>query len=322
MLLLGTPDQALLALALGTGLDRLVGEPAKWHPLVGFGRLAGALEARMNPDAAGLPRQPRHLGSRMPGLTAWLLAVLPAVGAWWVLAVWLGPLRWLADGLALWFALGARSLGDHLEAVAAPLEQGDLPAARAAVARVVSRDCTRLDAAGVARAGVETTLENGADAVFASLFWFAVAGGAGALLHRLANTLDAMWGYRTPQLRNFGWAAARADDALNWLPARLVAGTYTALGASSAAWQCWRTQAPAWSSPNAGPVMAAGAGALGVSLGGPAFYHGALEQRPPLGCGQEPTAADLRRALALVRHGYLGWIAFLGMASGGAWILT
>lgn len=288
---------AMPAAALAAAvLDRLLGEPRRWHPLVGFGRLANALEARLN------RRQ------RAAGLFAWSLAV----GPWLALACWLRTLAPFAvDVVLLTFALGARSLAEHARAVAMPLAAGDLAEARRRVGWMVSRETANLDAAGVAKAGVESVLENGNDAVFGALFWFALLGGPGALLFRLANTLDAMWGYKNERFRAFGWAAARLDDGLNWPAARLTALTYALFGRSRRALACWRAQAPGWESPNAGPVMAAGAGSLGVALGGAAIYHGHQEIRPPLGEGLPPTAADIDRAVALVQRGMILWLAAL-----------
>ena len=149
--------------------------------------------------------------------------------------------------------------------------------------------------------------------MFGTLFWFIVAGGPGAVMFRLANTLDAMWGDRTARLLRFGCAAARIDDALNYLPARLTALSYVLLASTMEgkrrAWRCWRAQAPAWSSPNAGPVMSSGAGALGLALGGPASYDGDIEQRPSLGCGQPASAHDIARAWQLVAHTTWLWLA-------------
>ncbi|AKU14017.1 adenosylcobinamide-phosphate synthase [Azoarcus sp. CIB] len=295
----------LVKLLAGIALDHLLGEPRRWHPLVGFGRWAGWLEARLRP----------RLPTRAGGLLAWLLAI----GPWLALALLLRAshpaAHWLVDIGLLYFALGARSLAQHAEAIAAPLAAGDLDMARERVGWIVSRDTRALDAAGVAKAGTESVLENGNDAVFGALFWFCIAGGAGALVFRLANTLDAMWGYRTERFIRFGWAAARLDDILNWLPARLTALTYALLGRSRDALACWREQASAWDSPNAGPVMAAGAGALGVQLGGAAIYHGHEELRPPLGCGRTPDAASVRAAVRLMQHGMLLWT---GIVAAGA----
>ncbi|MBT9532228.1 MAG: cobalamin biosynthesis protein, partial [Pseudomonas sp.] len=210
-----------------------------------------------------------------------------------------------------YLAIGLRSLAEHAEPIAEALQAGDLPRAREQVGRIVSRDTRDLDEEGVARAASESMLENGSDAVFAALFWFVVAGAPGVVLYRLSNTLDAMWGYRTPRFLKFGWAAARLDDLLNYLPARLVALTYALCGQTALALRCWREQAPTWDSPNAGPVMAAGAGALGLALGGAAIYHGELHQRPPLGEGAAPVAADIRRALQLVQSGVAVWLVLL-----------
>lgn len=293
---------ALSALA-GVGLDAWLGEPRRWHPLVGFGHLAQRIEQRLNSGGRGW---------RSHGVSGWCLAVLPPVLLVWLLS--LSSLGWLVDILVLYFALGLKSLGQHALPVAQALRLGNLGEARRRVSYLVSRRTSELDACGVARAGTESVLENGADAVFASLFWFAVLGAPGVLLHRLSNTLDAMWGYRNERFERFGWAAARIDDVLNYLPARLVALTYALLGRTATALRCWRSQAPQWDSPNAGPVMAAGAGALQVQLGGSAIYHGVEEQRPQLGEGAPAQARDIERALNLVYLGVLLWL--VGLAIG------
>jgi len=282
-------------------LDRLLGEPKRWHPLVGFGNLAAMIEKRLNQR------------SILAGALAWLLVV----GPWVALAFWLHPWAPLAiDIVLLTFALGARSLCEHAEAIAKPLQEGRLEEARQRVGWIVSRDTSNLDESGVAKAGVESVLENGNDAIFGTLFWFALLGGPGALLFRLANTLDAMWGYRNERYNLFGRTAARLDDAMNWLPARLTALSYALLGQTRMALACWRTQAPGWESPNAGPVMAAGAGSLGVALGGAAIYHGHEEIRPPLGQGPAPVAGDLRRAIVLVQNSLWLWLATLFIITG------
>lgn len=285
-----------LSACAGVLVDRLLGEPARWHPLVGFGRLAAAVEGRLNRRR------------RWEGLVAWGVVVLPWLGLAAALRV-LAPVA--VDVALLAFALGTRSLQEHAEAVRAPLERGALDEARRAVGRIVSRDTRALDEAGVSRAAVESVLENGHDAVFGALFWFALLGGPGALLFRLANTLDAMWGYRVERFEAFGWAAARADDVLGFVPSRLTALTYALLGRTRAALVCWRRQAPAWDSPNAGPVMAAGAGALGVTLGGAASYGGVMEERPALGEGAAPGHVDIGRAVRLVVLGVWLWLAVL-----------
>jgi adenosylcobinamide-phosphate synthase len=306
-----------LSACIGVALDAALGEPRRWHPLVGFGTLATRLERRMLAKP-GLAERP--VAARVAGAGAVAVLVAPPVAAV-AAASTLVDAGLIVDGVALYFALGARSLAEHAAAVAEPLAAGDLAAARARVALIVSRDTDDMDAADVSRAAVESVLENGSDAVFATLFWFAVAGGTGAVAHRLVNTLDAMWGYRTERFRFFGWAAARLDDALNWLPARLTALTYAALGRTRDALACWRDQSSAWYSPNAGPAMAAGAGALGVALGGAARYHGAVKARPALGLGRAPGAPDIGRAVRLVRLGTVAWLAVMAAIDVARWWL-
>jgi adenosylcobinamide-phosphate synthase len=295
---------ALLAVA-GVLLDLLLGEARRWHPLVGFGNLANWLERRLN----------RGRMKRCRGALAWSLAVLPLTAAAYgllLLLAYKAPVAALAvHVLLLYFAIGLRSLRDHTAPIAVALAAGDLAAARSATARIVSRDTAQAGPSELAKAGVESLLENGNDAVFGALFWFVIAGGPGALLFRLANTLDAMWGYRTARLNEYGCVAARIDDGLNLAPARLTALTYALIGNTGAALRCWRTQAPLWSSPNAGPVMAAGAGALGVVLGGSAIYEGVVESRPLLGAGRPARGTDIGRAWRLVAATTACWLTSL-----------
>lgn len=303
---------------LGIALDLLLGEPRRWHPLMGFGRLVGRLEARLNKDPPG-----GRLKRRGSGMVAMCILVAPPVALvaglagtmlvpWWAVA--------FVHVASLYFGLGAKSLWEHLRPVAAALAAADLPLARSLTARIVSRDTQSASVGELAKAAVESTLENGNDAIFAALFWFIVAGAPGVVAFRLVNTLDAMWGYKTPRFIYFGWASARLDDALNFVPARLTALTYALIGNTCASLSCWFSQARGWESPNAGPVMAAGAGALGVQLGGPAWYHGKIEQRPPLGMGREPCAADVDRSLALVGAGIAGWLALLALLVFSQWL--
>ncbi|QSA98749.1 adenosylcobinamide-phosphate synthase CbiB [Methylococcus sp. EFPC2] len=280
-------------------LDRLLGEPRRFHPLVGFGRLASDLEGRLN--------RGRKAG-RLRGCLAVVLLTAPPVG----LAAWLARspgLSAIVEVMALYFALGLQSLGEHAEAVRTALAANDRIEARRRVACLVSRDTGDMSSDEVARATVESVLENGNDAVFGALFWFGVAGAPGVVLYRLANTLDAMWGYKSERFIHFGWAAARLDDVLNYLPARLTALTYASLGHFRVALRCWRTQAGRWESPNAGPVMTSGAGALGLRLGGAATYRGVRHERPGIGQGRPATAGDITRAMELVRFGTGLWLA-------------
>ena len=310
-MLLGLSPLALFVLLLaGVLLDRLLGEPRRFHPLVGFGYLASLIERRLN-------RAPHRPVARLAGLFALALAVLPLCGAiMWLTAPDSVPaVAWAVHALVLYAALGAASLKQHIAPIATALEQQQLEQARALTARIVSRDTAKLDAHGIARAAVESALENGNDAVFGTLFWFILFGAPGAILFRLANTLDAMWGYRNARFLYFGWAAARFDDLLNLIPARLTALTYALLGSTGNALRCWRNQAGAWSSPNAGPVMAAGAGSLRVALGGAAVYEGTLESRPPLGNGATPDHRHIWLALRLVDGGVLLWLACVAVTA-------
>lgn len=293
-------------------LDRWLGEPRRWHPLVGFGHLVSGVERRLNQEAG------RPFPVIVRGCVGVAVLVLPWVAIGMMLSVVLGDGIGLMviEALVLYLALSVRGLSEHGRAVADALRGGDLALARTQVGRIVSRKAEALDEPGIAIAATESMLENGADAVFASLFWYLVAGLPGVLLHRLVNTLDAMWGYRNERFLYFGRFAARLDDVLNWIPARLTALTYALLGHTRQAIRCWHRQASAWDSPNAGPVMAAGAGALGVILGGAAPYPSGVHNRPVLGEGSMADTGSVEAAIRLVNHGVWLWLAVLFVAGG------
>jgi adenosylcobinamide-phosphate synthase len=297
---------SLLAAVL---LDQVIGEFSFAHPLVGFGNLASQLELVLNKQESA--------NKKILGAAAVLISILPFVGLTiaitltLTLTVTLKQWAWIFDALVLYFAIGTRSLVEHATAVSAALKQDDLVGARLAVSKIVSRETSQMQAADAARAAIESVLENGNDAIFAPIFWFLLLGAPGAVLLRLSNTLDAMWGYKNDRYLHFGWAAARLDDVLMFIPARLTALTYALCGHAQSALHCWWQQGRQWYSPNAGPVMASGAGALQVSLGGDAVYGGKLKERPALGCGKEPEYQDIDRANKLVWRCLIVWIAIV-----------
>ncbi|HEB63467.1 MAG TPA: cobalamin biosynthesis protein [Gammaproteobacteria bacterium] len=284
-----------LTLLFAIFLDSTLGEPRHKHPLVGFGHLVNFVE------------QSIYQSSRMRGVVATLLLLVPLIFVTHFIAD-IPLIGFLFEITVLYLAIGGRSLAEHAMKVYDALKEGDLESARAGVSNLVSRDTESMNENDTARATIESVLENGNDAVFGALFWFIVAGAPGVVLYRLTNTLDAMWGYKTERYFHFGWAAARLDDLLNYIPARLTALTYALLGHFETAIQCWRTQGHLWKSPNGGPVMAAGAGALNIKLGGAAVYHGELKEQTVLGEGQPAEADDIPRAVKLIKNGTWLWI--------------
>ncbi len=296
---------AASTLLLAICLDRIAGEPKSFHPLVGFGNLANFIESILNVSARS---NQSALLLNFNGAVAVILCTLPIVSLCAALETKISFAVILFNVLILYLCLGARSLAQHAYSVESALMHGSVVDARINVSRMVSRDTSNMSEDDIATATIESVLENGNDAIFATIFWFLVLGAPGAVLYRLANTLDAMWGYKNAKFLHFGWAAARFDDCLNWIPARITALTYSLLGDFSVAWSCWWSQASSWYSPNAGPVMAAGAGALCLQLGGPATYDGKIKHRPVLGRGPAPIADDISRAVKLVDKGIWLWL--------------
>lgn len=283
--------------ALALGLEAVLGYPAGLkHPVAWPAALIEGLERRWNrPDASDGRR-------RALGVVLVLLLVLAAVALGVAIHGALGsslPALTLVALIAT-TGLAQRSLHDHVAAVLAPLRAGDLPAARAAVGRIVGRDTQALDAEGVAAAALESLAESFNDGVVAPAFWLLVGGLPGLFVYKSVNTADSLVGHREPRWRAFGWASARTDDLLNLIPARLAGALIAVAGGGG--WRTMLRDAHRHASPNAGWPEAAMAGALGVQLGGEARYDGEIVARPTFGDGTRPTAGDLERGLRLYRR--------------------
>jgi adenosylcobinamide-phosphate synthase len=298
-----------LGLALGFLADAVLGDPRRGHPVAGFGRAAAGLEARLYADDI-------RRGAAFTGIA---VAGPVLAGA---LAQRAGRdrpmLATLITATATWAVLGGTSLANEGKAMSSRLEAGDLAGARHRLRHLCAREADGLGAPELARATVESLAENTSDAVVAPLVWGALAGVPGLLGYRAVNTLDAMVGYPSSRYLRFGWAAARLDDLVNLVPARLAA-TLTVFAAPvvggdrAIAWRVLRRDGGRHPSPNAGHPEAAAAGALGVRLGGANQYHGTLERRPELGDGRRPEVADVPRAVRLSRA--VGGLAALACIS-------
>lgn len=284
------------------------------HPVGAFARVITACEQAWNrPTQSAMAR-------RLGGIaTVLLLLALGAGGGWlvqWAALAVFGRVGWIVVALLAWPGLAQRSLDDHVRPVAAALERGDLPDARSEVGKIVGRDVAALDAAGVARAAIESLAESFCDGIAAPLFWLLLLGLPGLWAYKAINTADSLIGHREPRWRAFGWAAARLDDGLNLIPARL--GGVVLCVAGGGGWRTMARDARHHASPNAGWTEAAMAGALGVRLAGPVAYDGVMADKPWIGEGRtDLTARDVRRALAIYRRGCaLLWI----IAGGVAWL--
>jgi adenosylcobinamide-phosphate synthase len=263
-------------LVLAALLDAVFGEPdALWHriphPAVLMGRVLTRLEHVFYGD------------NRLAGFCVLLACVSTAIGLGWAISL-LGP---VAEVIVAAILLAQRALVDHVRRVADDLRIS-LAAARESVARIVSRDTDSLSPPQVARAAIESAAENLSDGVVAPAFWFLIGGLPGLCAYKMVNTADSMIGYRTPRYERFGWAAARLDDALNWIPARLTGAAFWLVGGCKGRWADIRTEAQRHKSPNAGWPEAALARTLGIALAGPRPYHGQMQDLPwvyPSGSG-------------------------------------
>ena len=295
-------------------LWRTIGHPVTW-----IGRLIAALDRLLNRDTAEAKRR-RGAGVIAILLLLGIVGVIAFIVERELLRLLFGL---IAVAVVASTLIAQRSLHRHVADVADALERDGLAAGRVAVAKIVGRDTGALDAAGVARAAIESLAENFSDAVVAPVFWMAIAGLPGAALYKAINTADSMIGHRTPRHEAFGWAAARLDDLVNLPASRLSAlllVAAAALNKSASAAVAWRTvvrDAARHRSPNAGYPEAAMAGALGLSLAGPRVYGGVKIDDAAMGDGRrDATAADIRHALTLYRYADTILIALVAAIAG------
>jgi adenosylcobinamide-phosphate synthase len=301
-------------LIVGYATDALFGDPRRGHPVAGFGQAAGALERRVWADSR----------ARGVGFTVACVGATIAVGQLTRRAARrvAGPelAELVVTAAATWAVLGGRSLAAEGQIMYDLLAQSQVDAARSRLSHLAGRDPEGLDSGQLARATVESLAENTSDAVVAPLVWGAVAGVPGLLGYRAVNTLDAMVGHRSSRYARFGWASARLDDAANLVPARLSALLAAATaplvsGSPTAAVRAWWRDADKHPSPNAGPVEASFAGALGVTLGGTNTYGQRVENRGTLGDGPPPGVPDIPRAIRLSRAVGLASLATAAVAT-------
>lgn len=294
------------AMVIGFALDLLIGDPQGWpHPVAALGRLIAALERGLRRLFPATPR-----GERAAGGVLWLLTVLTATAVP-TLVLWLcrrvSP--WLglgAESIMCWQILAVKSLRVESMKVYDALASGDVEGARRAVSMIVGRDTQRLDRAGICRAAVETVAENSSDGVVAPLVFLALGGAPLGFFYKAVNTMDSMLGYTEPPYRDFGCIPARADDAANYLPARLSALLMLAAGAllgmdTRGGWRIFRRDRYRHASPNSAQTESMCAGLLGLQLAGDAWYHGVLHRKPAIGDPvREVEPADIPRACRLL----------------------
>ena len=305
----------LLAAVCSFLLDLLFGDPASIpHPVVFMGHCITKLEKWLRRRFPATPRGEQRAGRVLAAVLP--LGTLAVTGGVLLLLGWLHPAaRFLLEVFWGWQALALKGLKTESTGVYRALTQGTLAEARQAVSRIVGRDTQALTAQGVTKAAVETVAENFSDGVVAPLFYLLLGGAPLALCYKSINTMDSMVGYKNDRYLHFGRAAAKLDDAANWIPARLAAGflilaTFLAGEDGAAAFRIWKRDRRNHASPNSAQTEAAMAGALGVELAGPAFYFGKRCEKPTIGDAKNPVEPrDILRANRLLCWG--GWLSLL-----------
>ncbi|MCW9083091.1 MAG: cobalamin biosynthesis protein [Colwellia sp.] len=318
---------SVIVLSMALLLDKIFGEAKHFHYLVGFGCLVNKVESKLNPLPFPQATSKRTaLKTKLLGTTAWALLVLPLPALYYYFAT---HLAWywqlIADSAVLYLAIGLTSLHQHAMQIYQPLKAGNLTKARHFTGYIVSRETSALTEHEMSRATVESMLENGHDAVIASLVYYLIGGAPLVILHRLANTLDAMWGYKNARFIHFGYASARLDDLLGFLSGKCCTLLYALQGMkqgflSKAILNAYQ-QGNQYKSHNGGWVMAAGATVMSRKLGGSALYHGKMLNTVTLGCNQDITADDIPTSLKIVSRASLLCVAIVFSYQLISWLL-
>lgn len=297
---------SLWALAIGFGIDLILGDPHGWpHPVVAIGKLISLLERGLRRVFPAAPRGENWAGGVLWLLTAAVSTAVPALILWGCHAVspWL---RLAVESVMCWQILATKSLKTESMKVYAALAAGDTELARQAVSMIVGRDTARLDEAGIARAAVETVAENTSDGVIAPMVFLALGGAPLGFFYKAVNTMDSMLGYVEPPYQNIGLVPAKMDDVMNFLPARLSALLMLAAGAllgmdARRGWRIFRRDRYNHASPNSAQTESVCAGLLGLRLAGDAWYHGVLHEKPYIGDAvREVEPEDIRRSCRLL----------------------
>jgi adenosylcobinamide-phosphate synthase len=297
----------LVTIILALALDRWLPERGGFQLWAWYSDWAESIEQRFNG------------GLRSQGIFAVLLAIAPIILVVFLATLVLGQIAavlvFLFAVAVLYLCVDLYRLGDVAQAVATALESGDVAQAAAHLKALTGKDTIETTDAGVAHATVEAVLKQANSLVLAPIFWFLVLGPIGPMLQRLASALDRLWGHRTSRFAEFGWAAARLDDLLSWVPARITALSYAVMGSFEDALHCWRRQAGMWSDISSGPLLASGLGALHLDTceDGEKDAYGNMAISP----SALPDAGDVRRAVALVWRVMLFWLA-VGLLMAGA----
>jgi len=295
-----------LTILLALVLDSVLGEAKRYHYLVGFGWLCQKLELRFNPDHHRKESSLFSIKSALLGMCCWSLLVTPLPLTYFLFfnqLIWYWQI--ILDGTILYLALGLNSLHKHAMQVYHPLKSGDLATARHFTGYLVSRETQTLSENAMSRATIESMLENGHDAVIASLVYYLIGGTPLVIAHRFANTLDALWGYKNSRYYSFGYSSARLDDLLGFITAKCCTLLYALQGRFLASLKNAYHQGSQYKSHNGGWVMAAGATIMKRTLGGAAYYEGVKVNSVVLGIGKKVTTDDIPQSLQVVRSAVL-----------------